>query len=1151
MIVRGLAIVTSIILLSLFTAERSHAATFLPFGSSDESAPPVLEVERQDHQGVSLILRSPGAYLDELEVAGQTFHTVTMPDQGMIIDPGKPALPTYTHFLAVPKGASVEVTVQTENLEYGDYLVYPSQPPAADGVGLPTPPFAFDPASYSSRNLYPSAPVLADGRTTLRGLDLLLLRFFPVQYLGAERTLVTHPTIRVRVTFKGSQGHFFHTRTYSPWFDGLYRNLVVNRDSLERVKYDWRRSGGEGADYLIVTDDRFLPAAKRLAKAKRLLGLSTRIVTMDQLGRSAEQLVAYIKNAYSTWQPAPSFLLLLGDSEFVPTNYRTKHPYNPGLTGTDLYYAAIDGEDLYADISHGRISVDTLEQAEHSVNKILAYEFDPIDDQSYYTRAANAAYFQHAGNGYAERRFVLTSEETRTHLQKKGLAVDRIYVTEPDVNPLYWNKGTYANGEPIPDELRRPNFAWDGDREDIIAAIEQGRLVLNHRDHGATWGWGDPKFTVADVLSINNGKKTPVVFSINCQTGWFDNETDKNNSTPFEEVHFSEAWERNPQGGAVGVVAATRVSYSGWNDMIFKGFYDAVYPDFVPGYGGSTPEYRLGHIVTYGKVAGENIWAKWPEYKTVEFEMFHWFGDPSMQLRTRYPRKLGLTHPAEIPFGSTEVTIETDLPGTHVALLQHDEMIGAGHLEQGRATISLFRPLTDNTLITVVGSAHDAFPYRSVIRPSATGAAFVSATSVRYDDTAHGDGDGIPEAGEKVSLAMTVNNFGKAAVQAVSARLTLGDRYLNLELPMLGIGDLNPGDARPVNGFLLAIAPETPDGYEATLRLTFSAEDGLSWNQELSIVVQAAPALELDQTSVELTLQAGSIGKATLVVRNSGLGILDLGLSHQLLRDRDAGGPDDAGYTFRDSNDPKGPAFVWEDISSFGTAIATWHPVSNRPGTDDGYSDPLALPFPFPYYSAVHTAVHAVSNGLLTFAPISDSTNYGFKIPYAYKNLSELIAPLWQNLTIGSDSAVYYHGNAERFIVQYQDVWIGSADKYRATFQVVLYPSGHIDFRYQRTDSITLMVAGIQDKQAITGLLVYYRPKANLAGVAARIRRKVEWLGYSPKTAKLPTGQEMELLLAFDARDLEPGDHAAQLVLRSNDPDHGKIILPILLHVIE
>ena len=80
---------------------------------------------------------------------------------------------------------------------------------------------------------------------------------------------------------------------------------------------------------------------------------------------------------------------------------------------------------------------------------------------------------------------------------------------------------------------------------------------------------------------------------------------------------------------------------------------------------------------------------------------------------------------------------------------------------------------------------------------------------------------------------------------------------------------------------------------------------------------------------------------------------------------------------------------------------------------------------------------------------------------------------------------------------------------------------------------------------------MYYRPKANLAGVAARIRRKVEWLGYSPKTAKLPTGQEMELLLAFDARDLEPGDHAAQLVLRSNDPDHGKIILPILLHVIE
>ena len=100
---------------------------------------------------------------------------------------------------------------------------------------------------------------------------------------------------------------------------------------------------------------------------------------------------------------------------------------------------------------------------------------------------------------------------------------ERIYKTESYNNPTHYNNGYYGNGEPLPDELLRPTFSWRGDADDIIDAIETGIFILNHRDHGFEDGWGDPYFESSHVEELKNGDLTPVVFSINCLTGKFDN----------------------------------------------------------------------------------------------------------------------------------------------------------------------------------------------------------------------------------------------------------------------------------------------------------------------------------------------------------------------------------------------------------------------------------------------------------------------------------------------------------------------------------------------------------------------------------------------------------------------------------------------------
>jgi len=305
-------------------------------------------------------------------------------------------------------------------------------------------------------------------------------------------------------------------------------------------------------------------------------------------------------------------------AEFIPTHYATVHPYHGTRTGTDLYYSTVDGSDYFPDINLGRLSVDTPTQANKRVSDIIGYEKAVVTDSNFYKKAAIAAYFQHYSSGYDSRRFAQTAEDVAIFLSDPNYlgqySVDRIYYVESDVNPRYWatvswNFGGGPAGNPgtvLPSRLLKPTFAWSGNSSDISSAINSGRFLLIHRDHGAEWGWGDPYYHTSHVQALTNSSKLPVVWSINCQTGWFDNETDETgDNTLSDAVHFSEAWERNSNGGAVGVIGATRVSYSGHNDRLVWGWTDAVWPGFESYSPSNTsfnnPVWEMGPVLNYGK----------------------------------------------------------------------------------------------------------------------------------------------------------------------------------------------------------------------------------------------------------------------------------------------------------------------------------------------------------------------------------------------------------------------------------------------------------------------------------------------------------------------------------------------------------------------
>jgi hypothetical protein len=153
-----------------------------------------------------------------------------------------------------------------------------------------------------------------------------------------------------------------------------------------------------------------------------------------------------------------------------------------------------------------------------------------------------------------------------------------------------------------------------------------------------------------------------------------------------------------------------------------------------------------------------------------------------------------------------------------------------------------------------------------------------------------------------------------------------------------------------------------------------------------------------------------------------------------------AGGPDQGGYRWTDSDESGGPAFGWIDISGSGTRLTL---------ADDDNQGPLALGFSLDFYGHLRDSVRVCSNGWLSFTSASHQFHH-HPIPDA-RDPNSLIAPLWADLDPAQDGSVYFLADSAqgRLIVSWVDVpFHGTTDS--CTFQVVLDTSGDMVLQYLR-----------------------------------------------------------------------------------------------------
>ncbi|MDJ0593277.1 MAG: carbohydrate-binding protein [Pleurocapsa sp. MO_226.B13] len=169
-------------------------------------------------------------------------------------------------------------------------------------------------------------------------------------------------------------------------------------------------------------------------------------------------------------------------------------------------------------------------------------------------------------------------------------------------------------------------------------------------------------------------------------------------------------------------------------------------------------------------------------------------------------------------------------------------------------------------------------------------------------------------------------------------------------------------------------------------------------------------------------------------------------------------------YQWQDSKQPDGITYDWIDISGVGTELNL--------GDDEAVE--VTLPFDFDFYGETNNTVTISSNGYLTFGDNgTEYRNEGITNSY---NVSNFIAPFWDDLNPGYSGSIYHHYDAEadRFIVQYQDVARYEVEG-ALTFQTLLNSDGSIVYQYNNLDAaVNSATVGLENPDGDAGLQIVH-----------------------------------------------------------------------------
>jgi PKD repeat protein len=478
------------------------------------------------------------------------------------------------------------------------------------------------------------------------------------------------------------------------------------------------------------------------------------------------------------------------------------------------------------------------------VTKFLDHERTPPTAPYYYNNPITALGFQ------SDRWFQICSEsvagfweviQDKTTTRINVGPCGSVWSTNPNTYMVLDVFGPDGLGY-IPETPDQVNCTWNGTGADVVNAINSGAFMLQHRDHGEETGWSEPDFKNSDINSLNNTDLT-FVWSINCLTGKFD-------WTGGE--CFAEKFHRHTSGGqnsgALGIIAASDVSYSFVNDTYVWGAYDNMWPDFLPDiYAPQVDPEPRGVLPGFGNAAGkyfleQSSWPYNPSSKEVTYYLFHHHGDAFMTVYSEIPQDLTVMHNPILYAGVTsfDVTANED---SFIALTVNGEIIGTAEGTGVPVTITIPGQVPpDQMLVTI--TLQNYYRYEALINVIPPVGPYVVRKSYTINDITGGNGDGLMDYGETNLLSLTVENVGVEQADDVTVVLNTTDQYVTITDNTEFYGNIAAGATAVVaDGFEYDVANDIPDGHNVSFEVIATDVNDSIWVSYFAIPGHA-PVLE-------------------------------------------------------------------------------------------------------------------------------------------------------------------------------------------------------------------------------------------------------------------------------------------------------------------
>jgi PKD repeat protein len=576
-------------------------------------------------------------------------------------------------------------------------------------------------------------------------------------------------------------------------YNSLFINYSENKDDL---------TIGEYGDVLVISTDRDEDAIQPYIDWKREKGYN---VSMEVVA-TGTNVKTLIQNAYDANNNL-LYVQLVGDWADIKSDASGGSPMDPQL-------GCVVGSDEVADITIGRISSNSPSDVTVQIDKIINYEKNPEAGAGWYSAAIGIASDQGPGDD---------GELDKEHVQN---------IWDNKLDPF-----TYNDFSPIYDPSANISM--------VNTAVNNGASIINYCGHGSPTSWGTTGFSNSNVSTLTNGDKLPVIFSVACNNGNFQDPGDC----------FAEAWLKKENGGAVMFLGATisqpwQPPMRGedyFNDILIGGYDYSAYPQQN---GISTTEQRttIGTIVFNGfalMTAESGTSDDWETVKTWTI-----FGDPSMQPRTETPGAVTLSNEivmAGISYVTTVSGPDGPFEGAMVCISNGTDYFSGVTDASGSVTID-HTLVPGNAKMVVTGFNLETVYEDITIASSNT--AWIIAGECVVDDS-NGNNNGQADYGESVMLNVSAENVGTVNASGVDAVISTSDPYITITDNSFSYGDIAGGQTvSGDNAFAITIAGDTPDDYNATINIEFTDGNKESWTTTFSVLLHA-PIMEMGDYTID------------------------------------------------------------------------------------------------------------------------------------------------------------------------------------------------------------------------------------------------------------------------------------------------------------